>query len=65
MDSAFRELYDASAGMLEAFKEVVESGGVTHDSTGCPEDDTCSCENVKRVNDSMNRVRLALREIGW
>jgi hypothetical protein len=39
-----------AAAMRSAIIGVIEYQGIDHDDDGCPEDDTCRCENIARVN---------------
>ena len=38
--------------------------GVEHDDPGCPEDDTCRCANVARVNEAFRLYNAACRNLG-
>lgn len=50
-------LFAAAADLLAALCAVVDWQGIDHeDDKGCPEDDTCKCPLVARVNAAINKA---------
>jgi hypothetical protein len=63
-----REERDLIAGALREMRAtliaVIDWQGIDHEDEACPEDDTCACPLIARVNAACDASRAALASLG-
>jgi len=59
-----RDLWAERAWRLaKTWREIIEEDGVDHDDPDCPQDDTCRCENVAKINAAFGNDSLGMTKV--